>query len=182
PVHAFKLREAHARRAMQAIIIAAMRTTFTVRRADWQSDRESLRRVRTVVFVDEQSVPPALEWDGRDDNCGHVLAEDGRGAPIGTGRLLPDGHIGRMAVLRTWRGRGVGRAVLAELLRCAAEQGLSQVVLNAQTQAIGFYARYGFSAEGTVFFDAGIEHRRMRRPLDQANVQAAGAGGPAREC
>jgi predicted GNAT family N-acyltransferase len=164
-----------------AIIIAAMSATFTVRRADWERDRESLRWVRTAVFVDEQSVPLALEWDGLDDNCLHVLAEDSRGAPIGTGRLLPDGHIGRMAVLPAWRGRGVGGAILGELLRCAAAQGLTQVVLNAQTHATGFYARFGFSAEGAAFLDAGIEHRRMRRTLAQANVQAAGAGGRAGE-
>jgi predicted GNAT family N-acyltransferase len=154
-----------------------MSTTFTVRRADWKRDRESLRCVRTAVFVDEQSVPPALEWDDMDGNCLHVLAEDDCGAPIGTGRLLPDGHIGRMAVLAAWRGRGVGGAILRELLRCAAGQGLSEVVLNAQTHAMGFYARHGFSAEGAMFFDAGIEHRRMRRRLAQANVQAGGTSG-----
>jgi len=156
-----------------------MSATFSVRHADWERDRERLRRVRTAVFVDEQSVSPALEWDGLDDNCLHVLAEDDRGTAIGTGRLLPDGHIGRMAVLTAWRGRGVGGAILTELLRCAARQGLSEVVLNAQTHAMGFYARHGFSAEGAAFFDAGIEHRRMRRRLAQANVQAAGTGGRA---
>ena len=154
-----------------------MSATFTVRRADWERDRESLRSVRTAVFVDEQSVPPALEWDNMDDSCVHVLAEDDCGAPIGTGRLLPDGHIGRMAVLAAWRDRGVGGAILRELLRCAAGQGLSEVVLNAQTHAMGFYARHGFSAEGATFFDAGIEHRRMRRRLAQANVQAGAISG-----
>jgi predicted GNAT family N-acyltransferase len=154
-----------------------MSATFTVRRADWERDRESLRCVRTAVFVDEQSVPPALEWDNMDDNCLHVLAEDDRGAPIGTGRLLPDGHIGRMAVLAAWRGRGVGGAILLELLRCAAGHGLSEVVLNAQTHAIGFYARHGFSVEGATFLDAGIEHRHMRRRLAQADVQAGWTSG-----
>ena len=154
-----------------------MNATFTVRRADWERDQQSLRRIRTAVFVDEQNVPPALEWDGVDDHCLHVLAEDDHGAPIGTGRLLPDGHIGRMAVLAAWRGHGVGGAILRELLRCAAGRGLSEVVLNAQTHAMGFYACHGFSAEGAAFFDAGIEHKRMRRALAQANVQATGAEG-----
>ena len=162
---------------MPPIIIAAMSATFTVRRADWERDRERLRHVRTAVFVDEQSVPPALEWDGVDDSCLHVLAEDHRGAPIGTGRLLPDGHIGRMAVLAAWRGRGVGSAILSELLRCAARQGLREVVLNAQTHALRFYERFGFSAEGAAFLDAGIEHKRMRRLLTQADVQATAAEG-----
>lgn len=154
-----------------------MNATFTVRRADWERDRESLRCVRTAVFVDEQRVPPVLEWDGLDDDCLHVLAEDHRGAPIGTGRLMPDGHIGRMAVLAAWRRHGVGGAILHELLRCAVGRGLSEVVLNAQTHAMGFYARHGFSAEGAAFFDAGIEHKRMRRALVQADVQANGAEG-----
>ena len=158
-----------------AIIIGGMNAPFSVRRADWDRDRDRLRRIRTAVFVDEQRVPPELEWDGLDQRCLHVLAEDDGGTPIGTGRLLPDGHIGRMAVLAAWRRCGVGSAVLRELLRCAVEQGLGEVVLNAQTHAMGFYARHGFVAEGDAFLDAGIEHRQMRRTLGQANVHPAGA-------
>ena len=165
--------------APAAIIIAGMSSSFRVRRADWERDHEHLRRIREAVFVREQHVPPALEWDGSDASCCQVLAEDMDGTPIGTGRLLPDGHIGRMAVLATWRGRGVGSALLSELLRWAAEQGMTEVALNAQTHALGFYQQHGFSAEGEVFLDAGIDHMRMRRVLGQTNVQVSGVADPA---
>jgi predicted GNAT family N-acyltransferase len=142
-----------------------MGSSFVVRCADWDRDREDLRRVREAVFVREQKVPLELEWDGLDEACVHVLALDRGGLPIGTGRLLPDGHIGRMAVLPSWRRHGVGAALLNELVRLATERGLVQVMLNAQVQAIGFYARYGFAADGEEFLDAGISHRRMCRVL-----------------
>ena len=139
-----------------------------MRRADWNLDRDRLHGVREAVFVREQQVPLELEWDEADAACVHVLAEDSSGSPIGTGRLLPDGHIGRMAVLAGWRRRGVGAALLIELMRIAREQGFDAVVLNAQTQAMAFYARHGFSTEGEEFLDAGIPHRRMRRALGNA--------------
>src|SRR5262245_8823387 len=95
----------------------------------------------------------------------HVLAVDAKGVAIGIGRLLPDGHIGRMAVLAAWRWRGVGGVLLTELMRVAREWGLAEVVLNVQVQSIGFYARHGFVVEGAEFFDAGILHWTMRRAL-----------------
>jgi len=161
--------------ARAAIIISGMNSSFRVRRADWERDHEYLRRVREAVFVREQNVPSALEWDGSDAGCLHVLAEDSAGTPIGTGRLLSDGHIGRMAVLATWRRCGVGSAILTELLRWATEQGMTELVLNAQAHALGFYQRHGFSAEGDVFLDAGIDHLRMRRVLSQTNVHVSAA-------
>lgn len=136
-------------------------TNTEIRPARWPEDAEALRQVRQAVFVEEQGVPPELEWDGLDDNCLHLLAVDADGNPVGTGRLLPDGHIGRMAVLEPWRGRGVGSALLRELMRMGAEQGFDRLVLNAQVSTIPFYERAGFQAEGAVFDDAGIPHRRM---------------------
>ena len=176
------IKETHpARHALGAIIIAAMSCSFHVRPADWERDRERLRRIREEVFVYEQHVPPELEWDGSDRGCQHVLAEDADGTPIGTGRLLPDGHIGRLAVLAPWRRRGVGSAILTELLRIAAEQTLSEVVLDAQTHALAFYRHHGFTAEGEVFVDAGIDHQRMRRSLRHASVHAEAAPEGTRE-
>jgi predicted GNAT family N-acyltransferase len=138
---------------------------FSVRRADWHRDAALLGAVRRAVFVEEQRVPEALEWDGRDERCQHVLAMARDGAAIGTGRLLPDGHIGRMAVLKAWRGRGVGGAMLAELIAAARAAGHVRAHLNAQTHALGFYARFGFVAEGPEFDDAGIPHRAMTLAL-----------------
>ena len=134
---------------------------FEIRLARWPRDREALRLIREQVFVEEQGVPLELEWDGLDPRCLHLLAEDAGGNPIGTGRLLPDGHIGRMAVLAPWRGRGVGTALLRRLMEEGRKLGYPELVLNAQVSAISFYERAGFEVEGPVFDDAGIPHRRM---------------------
>jgi predicted GNAT family N-acyltransferase len=140
---------------------------YTVTLADWRdaAARERLVRVRTEVFVREQAVPPELELDGRDDVCAHVLARDAAGAPIGSGRLLPDGQVGRMAVLRAWRGTGVGAALLAALLDEARRRGLREVHLHAQSHARGFYERHGFRVEGEEYLEAGIPHVGMRAVL-----------------
>ena len=138
---------------------------FTVRDCDWSSAAPALRRIRHAVFVVEQGVPEALEWDDADAHCVHVLAEDGRGEPIGCARLLDDGHIGRVAVAREWRGRGVGTALLLRLTERARQRGDTRVILNAQVDAMPFYARHGFVASGGVFEEAGIPHRVMELAL-----------------
>lgn len=132
---------------------------------EWGAARELLRAVRRRVFVEEQHVPEALEWDGEDATSGHVLAISSEGHPIGTGRLLGDGHIGRMAVLSEWRRHGVGSALMRSLLRLAAENGHKVVRLNAQTHAVGFYRKHGFEVEGGEFMEAGIPHVAMVRDL-----------------
>jgi len=138
---------------------------YTVRAASWAVDAVALQSVRRAVFVVEQRIPEELEWDAADAQCVHALAFDGQDAPIGCGRLLLDGHIGRMAVLAPWRGRGVGDALLTRLMAIAHARGHAHVMLNAQTQAQGFYARRGFVARGPVFDEAGIAHRLMTRAL-----------------
>jgi len=138
---------------------------FVVELADWQGRGEALRAVRRTVFVDEQHVPEALEWDEEDAPGAHAIALAPDGTPVGTGRLLRDGHIGRMAVIRPWRGRGVGSAILRFLLVLAARNGHASVRLHAQTHALGFYARHGFQAEGAEFMEAGILHVAMWRAL-----------------
>jgi len=139
---------------------------FQIREASWANDQGAIRFVRQVVFVDEQGVPPPDEWDGRDEGCLHLLAEDSHGAPIGTARLLAEGKLGRMAVLAAWRGRGVGRAMLGRLIKIAEARGHERLVLDAQVRAISFYEPFGFRAEGPVFDDAGIPHRRMIREVE----------------
>ncbi len=136
-------------------------TTYSIRLAHWPQDREALRLVREKVFVEEQHVPMELEWDGLDSECLHLIAEDADGNPIGTGRLLPDGHIGRMAVLKEWRGRRVGTNLLQGLMEEGRKRNFSTLMLAAQLQAISFYEKAGFCAEGGIFDDAGIPHRNM---------------------
>ena len=142
-----------------------MSATFAVRLTDWTMDAPALRHIRRAVFIDEQRVPENLEWDDVDTACVHALAEDAQGTPIGCGRLLPDGHVGRMAVLAAWRGRGVGGALLTALVDTARARGEARVVLNAQVQAMPFYARHGFAPEGPPFDEAGIAHQAMSRAL-----------------
>jgi predicted GNAT family N-acyltransferase len=136
----------------------------------WATGREDLMAVRFAVFVDEQGVPPALEADADDDRALHLLARTPAGIGIGTARLLPNGHIGRMAVLPDWRRRGIGGRLLDGAITAARRLGLHEARLHAQCHAIGFYARHGFRAEGPVFVEAGIDHRLMRLPLREGLV------------
>jgi predicted GNAT family N-acyltransferase len=138
---------------------------FGVEAGSWNELMEQARQVRDVVFVDEQKVPRDIEWDEHDASSRHVIAQDDDGGAIGTGRLLADGHIGRMAVLADWRGKGVGRALLERLMEEARLQGQDHLALHAQTQASGFYRRFGFVEEGPEFMEAGIPHRTMVRSI-----------------
>ncbi len=136
---------------------------FGVEAGSWSELGEPARQMRETVFVEEQRVPRDLEMDEHDAVSRHVVARDAEGGAIGTGRLLPDGHIGRMAVLADWRGKGVGRALLERLLEEAAQQNRRHLALHAQTQASGFYRRFGFVEEGPEFIEAGIPHQTMVR-------------------
>jgi predicted GNAT family N-acyltransferase len=134
---------------------------YRIRQVDWRAEGELPRRVRRAVFIEEQHVPEALEWDEWDAPSVHLLAHTPDGEPIGTGRLLPDASIGRMAVMAAWRGQGVGSGILSALLALARERGEPVVRLSAQSHAIPFYARFGFEPEGPEYLDAGIPHRLM---------------------
>ncbi len=147
---------------------------FTVKPVYWIASEKMLRAIRNTVFVEEQGVPVDLEWDGLDEHAYHVMAFAADGTPIGTGRLLQDGHIGRVAVLKEWRGRGVGRALLDLLLVIANKMGYDEVKLHAQTRVLDFYARRGFAQQGETFMEAGILHVLMTRTTaDQTSWPAA---------
>ena len=135
--------------------------SVTVTTADWSRDESQLRSIRETVFVHEQKVPVALEWDGLDPDCQHVIAWTSDGQAVATGRLLPDGHIGRLAVLEAWRRHGIGSQVLQALIELAKFRGIETCALNAQTHALSFYERHGFVAKGEEFDEAGIPHRHM---------------------
>lgn len=111
----------------------------------------------------EQAVPEELEIDGRDPDCLHAIAVDAAGEPIGTARLMPEGRIGRVAVVRAWRGSGVGASLMRCLLDEADRGGCAVIELHAQSWTVGFYEKLGFSAEGGEFDEAGIPHRMMYR-------------------
>jgi predicted GNAT family N-acyltransferase len=147
-----------------------MNPPFVVRPVNWLASRDKLNAVRRAVFIEEQKVPEELEWDDADERAYHVLVTTEDGTPIGTGRLKLDCQIGRMAVIREWRGRGVGSAILQALLGLAEKEGCTAVRLHAQMQALEFYARYGFIACGAQFEEAGIPHRAMELVLTPQRV------------
>jgi predicted GNAT family N-acyltransferase len=143
----------------------------------WDRDRPALETVRRRVFIEEQGVPEAEEWDAADPVSRHVLAIAGKRDVVGTGRLEPTGKIGRVAVLPQYRGTGVGSALVGHLVNQATELGLTQVYLHAQATAVGFYERLGFRAEGPEFDEVGIPHRRMRRGIGREHEHESGRGG-----
>ncbi len=132
---------------------------------DWERLRAEVLPIRFAVFVDEQKVPADLEVDEWDARSLHAVARDAERRAVGTARLLPDGHIGRVAVLRGARGAGVGAALVQRMVQAARAGGHADVVLSAQTHAIDFYRRLGFREEGAPYDDAGIPHITMRRRL-----------------
>jgi predicted GNAT family N-acyltransferase len=135
----------------------------------WADLGTEAQAIRTAVFVEEQKVPAAMEYDVADGTALHALARNRLGLPLATGRLIAHGpgvcKIGRMAVRQGLRGSGVGRAVLDALLRAARERGDREAVLHAQTSAAAFYRRAGFVARGDAFEEAGIDHVEMARLL-----------------
>lgn len=152
----------------------------TVKTGDWATLAPHALPVRLRVFVQEQLVPIEMEVDEWDPLALHAVVFDEDGVALATGRLVFEqpgggsestlsslanavGRIGRMAVLATYRGQGLGRLVMATLIQAAREQGLAHLVLHAQQSAIGFYEQFGFRSVGEAFEEAGIPHIEMRR-------------------
>ncbi len=121
-----------------------MQRPYSIRIASWQDEASILRIIRTAVFIHEQQIPEDLEWDEFDLISMHVLALNSNGQPIGTARFLPDGHVGRMAVLKEWREKGLGSAMLLRILEELRSQHMQKAILNAQTTAVKFYEKFGF--------------------------------------
>jgi tRNA(adenine34) deaminase len=138
--------------------------TMQVKTATWEDDQSTLKAIRFEVFVEEQGVPAEEEVDKFDPISIHAIAwVDGQAA--GCGRLLPDGHIGRMAVRKAFRGKSVGAQLLLHLMAKARQRGDRESVLSAQTHAMAFYEKFGFVAEGGEYLDCDIPHRDMRATL-----------------
>ena len=134
---------------------------YQIRMVRWQDEASVLRIIRTTVFIHEQRIPEDLEWDDFDLVSMHVLALNSDEQPIGTARVLPDGHIGRMAVLKEWRGKGLGTAMLLRILEELRNRRIQKAILNAQTTAIKFYEKFGFQVSGKEFTEAEIPHVKM---------------------
>ncbi|MDX3237385.1 GNAT family N-acetyltransferase [Streptomyces sp. ME03-5709C] len=145
-----------------------MPETYHVRVAADPDDLKAYYAVRHEVFVVEQGVPADLEYDAHDADAVHVLATGPDGA-LGAGRLLLGGDgtgiLGRLAVTGAARGLGVGAALVRAIEDEARRNGLTAVELHAQTHALGFYERLGYTSFGEEYEEAGIPHRSMRRAL-----------------
>ncbi|PSV28216.1 MULTISPECIES: GNAT family N-acetyltransferase [unclassified Photobacterium] len=129
------------------------------------ANKESIRLVREQVFIKEQQIDPEIEFDGLDTQAVHVLVVDGE-QPLGTGRILADGHIGRIAIMKAARGQGLGVKVVQALVNYAKQQGYPRVDLGAQTHAVDFYRKLGFTPYGDEFMEANIPHQAMEQRLN----------------
>lgn len=139
---------------------------FSVQLLSWSNGQPLLRLVREAVFMVEQGVSAEMEWDGLDEACQHALALSATGDAIGCGRISPEGHIGRIAVLPAWRGKRVGSSLLESLLGYARSQHYVQVDLSAQIQAVPFYWHFDFIEVGEIFMDANMPHIKMQLSLE----------------
>ena len=127
---------------------------------NWQQNNQEIKQIRTTVFIEEQHVPADLEWDEFDTQSIHFLAFHNNKA-IATARLKPDGQIGRMAVVKDYRYKGIGKKLLTTVISRAENTGFSMIYLHAQKKAINFYKQFNFINNGEEFIDAGIKHQAM---------------------
>lgn len=144
-----------------------MNPDFIIQTVSWKQHEQALRLIRTQVFMYEQQVPEALEWDGLDEKAVHLLALTSSGEAIGCARLIGDGSIGRMAVVKPWRGTGVGMPLLKQAIAYYRQQGQQRITLSAQLHAVAFYEKAGFEVCSAPYLDADIMHVDMQ--LQQAS-------------
>jgi predicted GNAT family N-acyltransferase len=130
----------------------------------WADAEIFLRAVRTPVFIEEQNVAPDFEWDELDASAVHLLAVLNN-QPIACLRIIDYHKIGRMAVLKEWRGMGLGAVILLEAVDMCKAHGSKRVYLSAQTHAIGFYAKTGFKVTSDEYCDVHIPHVDMQLVL-----------------
>lgn len=138
-----------------------MSNPFTVSLIAWHDGEPLLKSIREAVFIREQGISEALEWDGFDESCRHALALSLQGDAIGCGRMLPDGHIGHIAVLPQWRKQKVGTAIMEALLDYARAHDYHQVSVDAPLHSVSFYQSFGFVDQGEAFMDAGLPRIKM---------------------
>lgn len=140
-----------------------------IEQTDWSTHKTQLADIRRRVFIDEQQVPEAMEWDEYDHDATHFLVTIG-GAAIATARVKADGQIGRMAVLAEYRGQGIGSKLLAFVLLSIKKQKPDRLYLHAQVSAISFYEKHGFACCSDIFHEAGIPHREMQLVINSNDV------------
>ena len=140
-----------------------MKNNLKVEIAKWIDDHTQLKNIREQVFIQEQKVTPELEWDGMDENAMHFLVFNDKAA-IGCARAIvikDHMQLGRMAVLKEYRGQGIGSALLEKAMTIAKLNQLSAIYISAQCHAIDFYKKFGFEVTSDIYLDAEIPHRDM---------------------
>lgn len=137
---------------------------ISIHAGSWQDLQADAKVIREAVFIQEQAIAPEDEWDQEDAIALHFVAY-AQQQPIATARLLSNHSIGRVAVLKSYRGLGLGKKVMEAIIQQAQQEQRPFLVLSAQVYATGFYQQLGFQVEGEEYLDCGIPHIRMRREL-----------------
>ena len=135
-----------------------------IQSGDWNELKQDAQLIRRSVFIQEQNIPEDEEWDDQDPISLHFVVYDQNQA-IGTARLLQNNSIGRVAVLKQYRGEGIGLLLMKQIIQVAEQQKREYLKLSAQAYATGFYENLGFIVEGDEYLDCGIPHIDMNMSL-----------------
>lgn len=148
------------------MLIQAEKDMFKVENGQWSQLQlqQDAKLIRELVFIQEQNIPEQDEWDDQDPVSQHFVVYD-QDRAIATARLLPDHHLGRVAVLPEYRGQGIGRLIMLDMIAYAKSQNHPLLQLSAQTHATSFYEKLGFTVQGDEYDECGIPHIEMVMPI-----------------
>ena len=141
---------------------------FRVQSGHWDKLEQDAKFIRKQVFIIEQNIPEEEEWDDQDMISDHFVVYD-QDQPIATARLLQNNSVGRVAVLKAYRGQGIGRMIMLEVIRQAHQQDRKFLHLSSQVHAISFYEKLGFSIQGDAYDECGIPHIKMQLVIETKN-------------
>lgn len=143
-------------------------TNLIVKKVDTSQELKDAQEVRRQVFTEEQGIKRERDINGLDQNSDHVIAYD-NDIPIGTARIRYkigiQAKLERIAVLKPYRGQGIGKRIIAASIGLAKTKGALEVILDSQQSAAGFYEKLGFRQEGAPFEEVGIPHIAMTKKL-----------------
>ncbi len=148
------------------MLIQTEKDMFKVENGQWSQLQlqQDAKFIRELVFIQEQNIPEQDEWDDQDPVSQHFVVYD-QDRAIATARLLPDHHLGRVAVLPEYRGQGIGRLIMLDMIAYAKSQNRPLLHLSAQTHATSFYEKLGFTVQGDEYDECGIPHIEMMMPI-----------------
>ncbi|WP_343581188.1 GNAT family N-acetyltransferase [Acinetobacter sp.] len=141
---------------------------YQVKQGIWDQLQHDAKLIRTLVFIQEQGIAEADEWDEQDAISQHFVVYD-QDQPIATARLLQNNSVGRVAVLKAYRGQGLGQMIMQEILAYARQQQREFLHLSSQVHAISFYEQFGFAVQGEAYDECGIPHIEMIMPITAKN-------------